>query len=50
VQALLQGRTAGVVKIWISTRVDNISARRLLESNGAKLVEETYAEYVYVLD
>ena len=48
IQALKQEcRSSNVMEMWVGTEADNVAARALYESTGAKCQGETYAEYTY---
>ena len=40
-------RSNNVMVMWVGTEADNVAARALYESMGAKCQGETYAEYTY---
>lgn len=40
-------RNRNVMEVWVGTEADNVPARALYESTGAKCQGETYAEYTY---
>ena len=40
-------RSRGITEVWVGTEADNVAARALYESTGAKCQGETYAEYAY---
>ncbi len=40
-------RRRQVLKVWVGTEADNVAARALYESTGARCEGESYAEYVY---
>jgi ribosomal protein S18 acetylase RimI-like enzyme len=40
-------RSRNVMEVWVGTEADNVAARALYESTGAKCQGETYAEYSY---